>query len=806
MDPHPIAHPTDRTLQAHGLGQLDARSAGSVDAHLQGCPLCRRRVAEISSGSLLGRLGDAPAPPASVDSALSATDVPSTEGASPAPGGGRPAQTLPPGLVDHPDYEVLRELGRGGMGVVYLAQNRLMGRLEVLKVVGGDLLSRPQVGDRFLREIRNAARLYHPNIVTAYSAIRLGDCLVLAMEYVEGLDLARLVKTNGPLQFAHACHFIQQAALGLQHAHERGMVHRDIKPANLFLSHRGNQPIIKLLDFGLAKVASESTVDTGLTREGQMLGTPDYIAPEQIRDSQSADIRADIYSLGCTFYYLVTGGPPFASNNLWGLYQAHLSMDAAPLDSVRPGVPAELAALVARMMAKEPEDRFQSPGDVARALTPFVSDGTRASVESKPAASAAARAAAQPAAPTATTPPPLPRNPAPPKPARPIAATASAPPPIPNDPTPMTRPGAIPDGLIDLRETGHPSGGSSERHRSPAAPKPIRRDVRLGASAIENGIRLRPWAWLAAAILLPAGLVAIWSAVRPTAPPESTMAPTITNAIGMRFALIPTGAFLMGLPADDRDATVIEKPRRRVWIAKPFYLGIHEVTRGQFRRFVDETGYTTDAEKDGHGGWGCNEKAGTREQDPRYTWRDPGFIQTDEHPVVNVSWNDAVAFADWLSREEGKVYRLPTEAEWEYACRSGTTSRFWCGDDPGGLAAVGNVADETYRARYPDSPGIATRDGFVYTAPVGHFRASAFGLYDMHGNVWEWCSDGYRDHYVPLSTQDAPTESSEPPARAVRGGSWDDEPRYCQSAATLRHLRGDRSFSIGFRLVLSPGR
>ena len=255
--------------------------------------------------------------------------------------------------------------------MVYLAQNKLMGRLEVLKVVGRHLVERPGVLDRFLREIRSAAKLHHANIVTAHSAIRLGENLVLAMEYVEGLDLAKMVKTKGPLPIAHACYFIHQAALGLQHAHERGMVHRDIKPANLILARDGKKAIVKVLDFGLAKVTSEGQADSGLTREGQMLGTPDYIAPEQIRDAQSADIRADVYSLGCSFYYLLTGGPPFRGAHLWDIYQAHFSMDASPLNLVRPEVPVELAAVVAKMMAKEPGRRFQTPGEVAQALAPF---------------------------------------------------------------------------------------------------------------------------------------------------------------------------------------------------------------------------------------------------------------------------------------------------------------------------------------------------------------------------------------------------------------------------------------------------
>ena len=233
-------HPTDPILQAYGLGKLDDVSSRSVSKHLDGCDSCQRRVAELSSDDFLGRLQQARVMPDKSASGWSPSAASSSE-AAPGPVPPPPADTLPPELVDHPDYEIVRELGRGGMGVVYLANNRLMGRPEVLKVVGRHLVERPGVLDRFLREIRSAARLHHPNIVTAYSAIRLGESLVLAMEYVEGLDLAKMVKTKGPLPVAHACYFIHQAALGLQHAHERGMVHRDIKPANLIVARDGQK-------------------------------------------------------------------------------------------------------------------------------------------------------------------------------------------------------------------------------------------------------------------------------------------------------------------------------------------------------------------------------------------------------------------------------------------------------------------------------------------------------------------------------------------------------------------------------------
>jgi formylglycine-generating enzyme required for sulfatase activity len=276
----------------------------------------------------------------------------------------------------------------------------------------------------------------------------------------------------------------------------------------------------------------------------------------------------------------------------------------------------------------------------------------------------------------------------------------------------------------------------------------------------------------------------------------------MTNSIGMKFALIKAGEFLMGSPDTDKDAADVEKPQHRVRITRPFYLGVHEVTRGQFRRFVDEAGYQTEAEKDGKGGYGWNEDTKKFEQNPRFTWREAGFEQTDEHPVVNVIWNDAVAFAEWLSRKEGKSYRLPTEAEWEYACRAGTTTRFVCGDDPEGLAEVGNVADGTAKAKYPNwKETIAAQDGFVYTAPVGRYRPNAWGLYDMHGNVWEWCWDWYgKDFYKSARVVD-PAGPLRASARVIRGGGWGEYPRRCRSADRGRSVPGFRSFNLGFRLA-----
>ena len=372
------AHPTDQALRSFVRGKLDQTAAESIRRHLAGCLTCRARAEDQAADGSPGSRGGSAQRPDSTPPAGSSLDLELKNLGNSGPGQPFQPEALPPGLGDLPDYRIIRELGRGGMGVVYLAQNQLMGRDEVLKVMGRHIIEKPGVLDRFLREIRAVARLQHPNIVTAYSAFRLPDSIVFAMEFVDGYDLSKLVKAKGPLSVAHASNFIHQAALGLQHAHEHGMVHRDIKPGNLMLSRKGDRAIVKVLDFGLAKATKEQSLESGLTQEGQMLGTPDYIAPEQTLDAQSADIRADIYSLGCTLYYLLKGGPPFQGSSLFEILQSHHSRDARPLDQVRTDVPPELTAVVSRMMAKQPENRFQTPAEVARALAPFFKGGKSA--------------------------------------------------------------------------------------------------------------------------------------------------------------------------------------------------------------------------------------------------------------------------------------------------------------------------------------------------------------------------------------------------------------------------------------------
>jgi serine/threonine-protein kinase len=267
-------------------------------------------------------------------------------------------------------YVLLEKLGEGGMGTVFKARHLRLGRNVAVKVIRKDKLTGPDAVLRFQREARAAAMLSHPHIVTVHDADEVGGTSFYVMEYVEGRDLARVVEKKGPLPVGRACACAQQAALGLQHAHEQGMVHRDIKPHNLLVAARGGQ--VKILDMGLARVDVPAAGAAGaLTLEGAVMGTPDFLAPEQAIDAHSVDIRADIYSLGCTLYFLLTGQPPFVGGSLAQKLAWHLHAEPQPIEDLRRDVPPALAAVVRKMMAKKPGDRYATPAEVALALAPF---------------------------------------------------------------------------------------------------------------------------------------------------------------------------------------------------------------------------------------------------------------------------------------------------------------------------------------------------------------------------------------------------------------------------------------------------
>ena len=279
-------------------------------------------------------------------------------------------------------YKLLELLGQGGMGVVFKAEHAALGRTVAIKVIDKSRVNNPKIVARFRREIQAAAALDHPNIVVAFDADCVGETHFLVMEYVDGSDLGTLAERRGKLFVDEACEYARQTAVGLQHAHEKGMVHRDIKPNNLVLTFRdGGEPLIKILDMGLAKFVSEEfedaapqeagTDEQGLTQAGKIMGTPDYMAPEQAWHIKDVDIRSDIFSLGCTLFHLVTGRLPFRGASVKETLMTRTNSDAPRLSLFEPDVPLELEAIVGKMLARQPGDRFQSPLEVAEVLEPF---------------------------------------------------------------------------------------------------------------------------------------------------------------------------------------------------------------------------------------------------------------------------------------------------------------------------------------------------------------------------------------------------------------------------------------------------
>lgn len=332
----------------------------------------------------------------------------------------------------------------------------------------------------------------------------------------------------------------------------------------------------------------------------------------------------------------------------------------------------------------------------------------------------------------------------------------------------------------------------------------------------------------------------LWSVILALFATTTFAAEPLTNTAGIKLQLIPAGHFAQGVSYRAGFGSAFnccagwgvdeERPEHLVILSKPFYLAETEVTVGQFQQFVAATGHRTTAEQGGKGIMGFQPKPPTNapwlkpafEQRAEFTWKNPGFPQTDQHPVVGVSWRDAVAFCEWLTKKEGVTYRLPTEAEWEYACRAGTDSWFnWGNEFRDSIHRRANIANAEYEKAWPDRVirqwMVRTNhdDGHVFTAPVGSYPANAWGLRDLHGNVWEWCADRYTDTYYKkfaAPRYDRPTARAVDPVnteswnahgdwRTIRGGSWAVSPVQCRSTARSYFEAADAGAYLGFRVA-----
>jgi formylglycine-generating enzyme required for sulfatase activity len=668
-------------------------------------------------------------------------------------------------------YRIVRKLGQGGMGSVYLARDTQLDRQVALKVPHIRPEDGPAVLERFYREARAAATLHHPNLCPVHDVGSHDGVPYLTMAFIEGKPLSAFVAEGGlpPRQVAAV---VRKLALALQEAHARGIVHRDLKPANVMIDRR-KEPVI--MDFGLARRGGEG--EARLTKLGAVLGTPSYMAPEQVKgDPGLVGPACDVYALGVILYELLTGQLPFEGPVMAVLGQV-LTQEPEPPSKLRPGLDPALEAICLKAMAKRPADRYASMQELAEALTGYL----RATGQAAPAPMAVA------AAPAAT------------------AARA------------VDRRG--PDSLAADLFAG------LDAETAPPARSPQRRPL---------------WPWLAAgAVVVAAAAVGgiallVWLPGRTAAPqakehepptpgpkgttqkpgvvpPKPGITPAVAalpkeveNSIGMKLVLVPTGKFKMGSTPQEREQVrervlgllklretpdwlaaglAVEGPQHEVEITRPFYLGAFEVTQEQYQKVMGKAPSWFSAT-----GKGKDEVAG---------------LDTRSFPVESVSWDDAVEFCEKLSalpteRKAGRTYRLPTEAEWEYACRGGAPSAA-----PFHVGASLATSQANFGAGGANFGAVPEKGALRRTCPVGSYKPNAWGLYDMHGNVHEWCADWFDKDYYATSPKRGPQGPSSGSKRVVRGGNWVFPAHGCRTAFRDAAAPDVGGRVGGFRVVCS---
>ena len=722
-------------------------------------------------------------------------------------------------------YELVRKLGQGGMGAVYEARHHKLGKTFALKVLPGGFASNRAALTRFEREMQAIGKLDHPHIIKATDADEWQGTHYLVMEYVEGTDLSELVKARGPLSVRDACKAIRQAAMGLEHAHQHGLVHRDIKPSNLFVTKSGQ---IKLLDLGLARLGDDGEHQRGLTTIGQILGTPDYMAPEQWDDTHSVDARADLYSLGCTLFFVLTGRAPYADvtkSSLLQLMKAHVEGAIPNLTDIRLDVPAELNAVFVRLLAKNADDRYATAGEVIAALEPFTRKGSDTEVFS----------------------------------GKPVFVPGKEPPVV-RAVESTSKGSKVREGDLSSQRSIKSLSASSTDDAFGSNRPMIQSD--RSASMVETIIQSRPQqpsrgrGPLLIGISLVSMAVLIGLAIQFTSKPatdsasretstavqsttdnkEENQTPTgwhgwpadapkpaiapfdadqakkhqeewaaylkvpveYTNSIGMKFRLIPPGEFLMGstpeqikLCQSHPDPLVAsrgkinipsEGPQHRVVLTRPLYCSTTEVTQDAYETII---------------GLNPSYHAATGAGATKMAGRD-----TARYPVESVAHSDAVGFCQKLTEHENVVpkdgqqiygiYQLPTEAEWEYICRAGSTTLYYFGDDPTPL---------------PEFAWYSKNSDFL-THVVGQKHPNPFGIFDLYGNCFEWCLDVFSEKYYGdswakvLVNPSGPIEES-PYGHVIRGARIYNSEAFTRSA--FRDYWPSQHETIGFRVVLPVG-
>ncbi|MEI8381392.1 MAG: bifunctional serine/threonine-protein kinase/formylglycine-generating enzyme family protein [Planctomycetota bacterium] len=741
------------------------------------------------------------------------------------------------------NYVILDKLGQGGMGMVLKARHTRMDRIVALKVMSFAAMKSPDAVQRFHREVKAAAKLEHPNIVTAYDADEALGTHFLVMQYVEGTDLSALVKKKGPLSVAQAMRCISQAARGLELAHQRGVIHRDIKPANLLLDNDGT---VKILDMGLARIEGEVGAQAELTSTGAVMGTVDYMAPEQALSTKHADARSDIYSLGITLWYLLTGRSAYAGDTLMSRLLAHRDSPIPSLCAAREDVPTSVDLVFAKMVAKQSQDRYQSMTEVLRDLGPLHEGSSSAAtpltvpltIGDRQLSGFGSGLTSEHAMPATATRPQLPTATYSAQSEAAIDATILS-----GDLAQSTIPQSLTSGQVFVANASQAtqeltdtvslwkdrrvqlglivvllfviaipfllSRGKERTDRSQIARVQSSDGSPASDSQSKNSTTEEGWhGWPLDA---PKPAIAPFGADQAKQHQEAwakylKVPVEYTNSIGMKFRLIPPGEFIMGstpaqidevfeelreLGVNDKnweEAIRSEAPQHPVVLTRPTFVGVHEVTQKDYATVMGTN--PSHFSRDGQG----KDRVGS--------------LNTEYHPVESVTRGDIAEFCAKLSQKEGLKpfyfradesvtpldgtgYRLPTEAEWEFACRAGTTTKCWMGDTNEELRLAGWFG------------------GFSgeRTHAVGELKANPLGLFDVHGNIMERVEDRWEPKYYNQFLNKAainPLGASATNAKHLfRGGHWTSVTRGGTASSRYVEVGPASSNFVGFRVVLA---
>ena len=663
------------------------------------------------------------------------------------------------------EYTIVRKLGEGGMGAVYEAVQKGLDRRVALKVLSERLLDDPTYLERFRREARAAAAFDHPNIVHVFQIGEEGGKHFFSMQFVEGESLQDRLKREGALSVPDALEIVGKVADALDYAWKHGeVIHRDIKPDNILLTQEGQ---VKVADLGLAKSVQE---ETRVTTTGVSMGTPAYMAPEQGQDARDVDCRADIYSLGITLYHAIAGRLPFEKRTALSMMMAHVN---EPLPDPRdddPDLPDGVCRVLRKMCAKDPQGRHQTPEELLTDLKTARVDSTLKSRKAKPAAVRPMQE--RPTVPAARSVREAPTIPEPRRrkrkakrrPVLPLVLAAAV--------------AALVFGFLVMNRGGPgPSPDPGPGSVSPVVPS---RDRPLGGKAAPSAkdqtgstqkvsVPLQPWDELArGGFEIPEGTEdQHGNPIRSGRDKDTDLPLEIRHKeTGMHLVFIPAGEFLMGSPEGEkgRDAGR-EGTQHKVQLTEPFYLGKYEATQAEWENVMGDN---------------LSKFKGAR------------------NPAENVTWTECDEFMKKLNEglgsggrrgKDGLRFGLPTEAQWEYACRAGTRTRFCCGDDV-------NEEDLKDYAWYNVNAGSQTHGAHG----VGEKKPNAWGLYDMHGNVWEWCQDWWGVN--PGGEGKDPTGPGSGGNRVNRGGGWSYDAHYCRSAFRNGYPLATRTGYVGFRAAL----